>query len=350
MDKWPDGGFRTSNFINDHIFSPSTHILPSTDESDWPLPLIRLDKLLSVYFDTQTLRPATLRGYRTATNLLIKDNSIEFIEDVTERILLSWKKDILARATATTWNNYHTHLRALFNFALKRGWIKENIFLTVTQVTPPRLKKKTIQISSLKIILDTLEEFQENFEPQWFWLTLIKLFYYTGMRRQQLISLKWKDIDLVEKMILLSLEGSKTHREWFIPMPDECYEPLKILKERSKIELDKKNAFKENKFIKNINEEYVFKLQLFTDKYQGTVLSSEQVAGFFKKLSRYSGEIISSHRLRHTMATQVAQSGENPDIRSLQYIMGHTNIRTTLEYVEPQTKHLRTVINKLPKI
>lgn len=311
---------------------------------------LSLDKLLSIYFETQILRPATRRSYSCAMKVFIKDNSIQYLHEVNEEMLLNWRRTILERTSATTWNNYHTHLRALFTYANKKNLVHENLFLIVTKVKAPQLKKKTIQISSLKMMLDTLDQFEENFEPKWFWITLIKVFYYTGMRQHQILVLKWQDIDFLERTILLSIEGSKTHREWVIPLPLECTEILKTLKAKSKNVLDEKNAFREGKFIKNINEGRVFRLQLFTDKYSGTELNSEQVAGFFKKLSRYSGEKISSHRLRHTMATQLAQSGENPDIKSLQYILGHTDIRTTLQYVEPQNKHIEKVINKLPKI
>jgi len=76
-------------------------------------------------------------------------------------------------------------------------------------------------------------------------------------------------------------------------------------------------------------------------------LDGEQVARFFRKLSNLSGVKISAHRLRHTMATAVAQSGENPDIKSLQYILGHVDVRTTMEYVEPKREHLSAVLDKL---
>jgi len=86
---------------------------------------------------------------------------------------------------------------------------------------------------------------------------------------------------------------------------------------------------------------------LFNPKFSGFGLTKHQVEGFFKKLSKLSGERISAHRLRHTMATLMAQSGDNPDLKSLQYILGHTDIRTTMEYIEPQKEHLEKFINQL---
>ncbi len=191
---------------------------------------LRLDKLLAQYFDEQTLRPDSRRSYSCSLNVFIKDNNIQSLHEVNEDMLLKWKKNVLERASPTTWNNDHTHLRALFSFATRKKWLDDNPFLAVTKVKPPQLKKKTIELSSLKMMLETLNEFKENFEPKWFWVTLIKVFYYTGIRQHQILTLKWQDINFTEETILLTVEGSKTHREWAIPLPDECHEILKTLK------------------------------------------------------------------------------------------------------------------------
>jgi integrase len=169
---------------------------------------IKLDELLSAYLEYQVLRPATKRCYKTVIHVLVKDNSIEYINEVTEAMLIEWRRDVLERAAAATWNNYHTHLRVLWNFALKKKWINDNIFLSVSKVTAPHLKKKTISVSSLKMMLDTMGEYEDNFEPKWFWVVLVKLFYYTGMRRHQILNLKWKDIDFLTHTIFLSV-GAK---------------------------------------------------------------------------------------------------------------------------------------------
>ncbi len=211
------------------------------------------------------------------------------------------------------------------------------MFLEVTQVRIPKLKKKTIKLASLEHMLEIIQQHKEQFDPPAFWTTVIKVFFFTGMRQQQLLMLKWRDIDFENQEIFLSLEGSKTHREWTIPLPNGCYTPLRELKNQT-LELTDAD---------NIEDQPVFRLHLFNPKFSGFGLTKHQIEGFFKKLSRLSGERISAHRLRHTMATLVAQSGENPDLKSLQYILGHTDIRTTMAYVEPKKEHLAKVLNQL---
>ena len=46
------------------------------------------------------------------------------------------------------------------------------------------------------------------------------------------------------------------------------------------------------------------------------------------------------------MATELAH-GDSPDFRSIQYLLGHTNLAVTLEYVNPNMKQLRLQLSKL---
>jgi integrase len=222
-------------------------------------------------------------------------------------------------------------------FCTEKNWIESNIFLEVTQVRIPKLKKKTIKVASLEHMLATIEQNAAQFAPPGFWITVVKVLFFTGMRQQQLLMLKWRDIDFDNQEIFLVLEGSKTHREWMIPLPKGCRDALWDLKKQTQQLTESCN----------IQDQPVFRLHLFNPKFSGFGLTKHQIEGFFKKLSKLSGERISAHRLRHTMATLVAQSGDNPDLKSLQYILGHTDIRTTMSYVEPKKEHLARVLDQL---
>ena len=154
------------------------------------------------------------------------------------------------------------------------------------------------------------------------------------MRRRQLCALRWRDIDFDRKTILLSVEGSKTAREWEIPIPTQCEKELINLKRES-----------EARHV-GLEKCQVFRVQLFETSYKGRELSPIQVTHAFGRLSDHLGIVVSPHRLRHTMATDLA-SGPNPDLKSLQYLLGHTNLATTLEYVNPEMSQLRIQLSKL---
>lgn len=54
--------------------------------------------------------------------------------------------------------------------------------------------------------------------PAWYWLTVLDAFRYTGMRLNQLLHIRLGGINLSEGYLELCLEGSKTHREWRVPV------------------------------------------------------------------------------------------------------------------------------------
>ncbi len=165
---------------------------------------------------------------------------------------------------------------------------------------------------------------------------MARLLYFTGMRRRQITSLRWSDINFKDSVILLTAERCKTKRDWTIPIPTACLQDLIRLRERTEARIG--GAIKAS--------DQVFWVQLFYSRYKGKELSPEQMGGFFRRLSKELAGQVSSHRLRHTMATELAK-GPNRDLKALQQVLGHTNLRTTLEYVHPELEQLRRFLNQL---
>ncbi len=70
-------------------------------------------------------------------------------------------------------------------------------------------------------------------------------------------------------------------------------------------------------------------------------MTFDQLGATFRRLSKATNIRISPHRLRHTMATELAAS---KDIRTLQELLGHTNISTTMQYVHPDMDRMRSLL------
>jgi len=214
---------------------------------------VTLVRLIDRYDYENELRPMTLRNYRSIIKRLENENQVRYMAEVSDEVVCRWKNEVVQRVSAITWNNYRNHMRALWNFGIEKGWVDKNVFAHSKKVPTPKLKKKTIEISQLAIMLDLIDHKQDQFDPPWFWKAVMHLYFYTGMRRKQLVALRWEDIDLKKKTIFLSLAGSKTHREWEIPLPAGCYGDLCILKRQS-----------EQKYgTANFSKQQVFRLQLF---------------------------------------------------------------------------------------
>lgn len=81
----------------------------------------------------------------------------------------------------------------------------------------------------------------------------------------------------------------------------------------------------------------------------GTRLTRQSISKLVRKINNDSGlekERLSPHKLRHTSATLLYNSGA--DIRSLQQILGHSNISTTQIYTHVENKEIKRIISDHP--
>ena len=304
-----------------------------------------LSDLAEKYVEYTILRPPSIRHYvwvmKTFTAVV---GDIE-INDLTTEDIIKYRNIILARAKPITFNNYRQHIVVMINFAIANEWIKVNPFSKIKPIRTPKKPKKTVEISLIEkvlILLEAASGLSESsphcqFQPQWFWRVVVLTFYSTGMRLRQLVELRWKDINHELGQITLRVEGSKTSREWTIPMPILIHDELLALRCKT-MELSGNN----------ISDQQVFNLPLFS-KFKKRFVKNEMregnVQAFFKRASKVLGEPISSHRLRHTTATTLVK--KHNDLKSIQILLGHASIRTTLEYVEEDIESMRNMVDGL---
>lgn len=300
---------------------------------------ISFDSLAEQYIYERTLATATASRLRALLRLFQRDNGVQFIHEIQRDMLLLWRDRVIARASATTWNTYLRHLRALGNFAVENRWIASNPFRVVRQVPCLQHRRKTISTDTMRDTLRVLDVYPTALPPAWFWRAVIRTLAYTGMRRRQLISLRWADIDTERHTILLRAEGSKTRREWEIPMHLELREDLLRLRaETARVRSDH-----------HLASAQIFNVCLFNPRYAGAEMTDEQVTRALRRLQRHVGENVrlSPHRFRHSLATTLSRLG---DIKTLQNLLGHQDVRTTLGYIETSLDDMRALVARLPML
>lgn len=286
---------------------------------------MHIQQLFDLYQNDRLPSSASVKNYKSLLNLYQKDNNISSIH-ITHEQVIKWRNQILDRASPRTWNSYLAQLRALFNFGVECGFINENIFTKVRSVPCHVESKKTLSQQQINQALKICEPFNNS----WFLVILIKTFYFTGMRRKQLVGLKWKHIDFDKKTITLHAFDSKTKVETIIPINPKL-EPYLLL-------LAKKNKYCHV-------EKQVFDINLYNSRSITNELTVEQVSYIFRRISNHLDFKITPHRLRHTMASIVANNGGN--IRALQQTLGHKSITTTMGYVNPSIKEMKEIQNLL---
>lgn len=198
--------------------------------------IISLPALLEEYFFCRVLRKETEKTYRKTISKL-EDTLDVFnqrgyesdIQQLDRHILLEWRRQELDKGLSpTSWNTYTRHLKAVFNYGIDQGLLTydKNPFAELT-ITVPKKKKKILDdlvIVQTRHLLNQLQAQEEKEEyigkalPVWFWRVVFETFYYSGIRRNQLVHLQVKDIDLKIQQINIRVEGSKTWREYPIPI------------------------------------------------------------------------------------------------------------------------------------
>ena len=153
-------------------------------------------------------------------------------------------------------------------------------------------------------------------------LALFDLLISTGIRIGEASLIKMCDIDFINHSILINGKGRK-QRIIYI----------------SSIETWK-NIINWVKYRKSIGTEY-----LFLNRYYRKI-SIAGIEDIFDKIKTTAGinADATPHYLRHTFATELLSNGA--DIRSVQEILGHSNISTTVIYTEVSIERKKKVLKK----
>ena len=202
----------------------------------------------------------------------------------------------------TVIKNFHTYL-------LKEKIVKTNVSEFIER---PKLKKslpKTLSIEDIDNLLDIKLNTPFDYRNK----AMLELMYGCGLRVSELVNLETTDIDMTNCIIRILGKGSK-ERE--IPLGEYS---IHYLKEYLKIR---------EQLLKNKPCNKLF----LNNHGQGMTRQ-----GFFKNLKQLLLEKglnpnVSPHTLRHSFATHLVNRGA--DLRSIQEMLGHSDISTTKIYTK----------------
>ncbi|WP_231923613.1 tyrosine-type recombinase/integrase [Gallibacterium genomosp. 3] len=305
---------------------------------------ITLDELLDLFLTYKYLRQKTKDTYRRMVSIFTKAHPDILVSQITKEVLLTWRTHKLQTVNEVTWNNCMRHCKAVFNFGLKNKIIPQidNPFVG-TFLREPKKKRKTIKDQDLNVLINLLEKQNDkkalsqlcgDYCPVFYAQALIFTLLYTGIRRNQLLQLQIKHINLNERTIFIPHNINKTHDDHTIPIASKLYPYLSTLVD----ELHKRGIL-DNEKLFNIN--HVSK----TTKHMGD-MTEDQLSYFFRKLSKITNIRLSSHRFRHTLATNLMKKPEQ-NLYGTQKLLGHKDIKTTLSYIEYDVDMLRQLVNSI---
>lgn len=237
---------------------------------------------------------------------LNKDDVIDYLKYLDT---LKYKNSTISRHIST--------LRTFYNYLYQRKLVTTNIFKYIKN---PKLEKRLpnyLNYEELEKLLDSIDiSTDEGLRDK----LLIELFYDTGLRVGEMVSVKVKNIDKVNRKIKVMGKGSKERIVLYGQYASEYLE--KYLK-------------------RNINKgsEYLF---IRNDQPMQVKDIQQIVANLVKDLGLKTH--VTPHTLRHTFATHLLNNGA--DITTVQTLLGHANLSTTGIYTHVSLDRLKEVYHK----
>lgn len=260
-------------------------------------------------------------SYKTDLELylgFLKEKGINSLEDIKssdiESYMMFLQED--SHDTVTTVARKLTSIKNFHSFLEKEGIVSKNVGVGIKR---PKLRKTVVRSLSVSDV-DKLLDIKLNTPFDYRNKAMLELIYGTGLRVSELVNLTLNNIDFTNCIIRIVGKGNK---ERIIPLGEYSMYYLNLYMERRNSLLKK-----------NICD------ALFLNNH-GKKITRQ---GFFKILKGLLKEKgldpdVSPHTLRHSFATHLLNSGA--DLRSIQEMLGHSDISTTRIYTHVGDSKIR---------
>ncbi len=225
---------------------------------------------------------------------------------------------------AKTINRKISSLKSFFKYLLKMGWVATSPVATIKSLKTPRRLPVFVQETDALHMIKNMDAGTENWQMHNS-NTLVALFYATGMRLNELISLKEKDVDMQRRLIKVLGKGNK---ERTIPFGNDVAQLITAYLTEKKRLFD--GSLSDTLLVtgkgKKMYPKYAYAL---VNKLLGTVKTLE------KK---------SPHVLRHTFATHLMNQGA--ELNAVKELLGHASLASTQVYTHNTIEKLKEVYKK----
>lgn len=212
----------------------------------------------------------------------------------------------------STTNRELALLKKMFNLAIDWGYLKENPVRKVKIYSEKdNIKERVLSEEEEKKLL---KESTDHLKP------IIITALNTGMRRGEVLNLKWDQVNLKERFILVL--NTKSSKRRIVPINDLLYEVLHDLK-------------------KSTDSDYVF-----PNPETGKPLKTVR-RGFENACRRAGIKNMRFHDLRHTFGSRLIREGV--DIVTVQNLLGHHSITITQRYTHTNSDQTRNAVACLSK-
>ncbi len=291
----------------------------------------KAQKIFERHLETERLRSGqTLRAYssdlRDFRDFLEKAPHNAGIKNVARidrncvRAFLAGKFGKIAR---TSVGRKLAAIRSFFRFLVREGVLTANPAASITAPKKEKPLPRSLNVDEVGRF------FSRNAEALSRDMAIFELLYSSGLRVGELVSISVNDIDMENGWVRVVGKGSK---ERYVPVGEKALDAIrKYIPTRQAMELSGNMSQSKGKLFLNL---------------RGGPLTDRSVRRILKSLLLNAGIFrdASPHCFRHSFATHLLQGGA--DLRSIQELLGHTNLSTTQRYTKVDLGKLMEVYDR----
>lgn len=270
----------------------------------------------------------TIKRYQQIIRYYRTYSKIENIEEVTEENVraLFYHGRSERKWKSSSYISYYNALTVFFRWCIDQKYMEKN---PTDDIEVPRLEKflppKLTKQEAFRLL-----EIVYNYPYKYKFLryrnhAILSTFVFAGLRRSELLNLKFTDIDIENYSIFV--KQGKGSKDRMVPMSYTLAHSLK------------KYAEERNRLSKTCPE-------FFTSLNRNAGFTDIGIKRLVFLMREVSGLRFTIHMLRHTFATLMLEGG--CDIYSLSKMMGHSDLKTTTIYLAASAEHLRAQMTKHP--
>jgi site-specific recombinase XerD len=287
------------------------------------------DRLLDAFFDhleiERNASPRTLVNYRHALkefrSVIPEPGWKDLTADHFRRYLFTMSKNGIAKPTQRL---HFAAMRTFYRFLMERHGLATN---PLKLVQLPQLDRKLPVVLTAKQVVELLEaplkvEKQKQ-APTWMPLrdaAMLELFYSSGLRLAELVSLDVASIDVFTESVRVLGKGRK---ERIVPVGQPALEAIQKYRQAANVHAG----------------------PLFLSKLRKRLTPLNIWLAIKRYLPHTSIPLnVSPHKLRHSFATHMLDAGA--DLRSVQALLGHASLSTTQIYTHVTVERLKKVYDE----
>ncbi len=259
-----------------------------------------------------------LNKFKTFVNSLGVDSFEAINEELINKFLLHLKKENKASTTARILSS----LRQFFNHLID----KQKTSVTINPLEffdSPKLGRKLPDVLTVEEIDNILSQPDVNTVLGLRDKTILETMYACGLRVSEVIDLKTSNLIVNDMILRVFGKGSK---ERIVPIARSAVEWIDIYLSKSRFTI-----------AKPYSEDHLFL------NWRGRKLSRMAIWDIMNKYSKMAKieKNIHPHIFRHSFATHLLEGGA--DLRSIQEMLGHSDISTTQIYTHVDITYLKEV-------